>query len=123
MRDGTDKRPAQEVEDDDVICADAVEAIVWAEPQATGPREADSAIGREHPNEPARWFVLPDAHDRITRTERRLARDHYVVVRREDEVERAQLDVVDEMGRAQPPRLVEHGDSVLALAGGSYPRR
>ena len=38
------------------------------------------------------------------------------------EVERAQLDVVDEMGRAQPPRLVEHGDSVLALAGGSYPR-
>jgi hypothetical protein len=94
---------------------------VGSEPQSTRPRETYRGVRRKYAGQrPGGVVVFADAGSSVPCSEGPLAADHDVAVLSEDKIEGAQLRVVDEAGLAQSFSVVEHGDRVVALAGGTH---
>jgi hypothetical protein len=100
--DGAKTATTRDVERHNLVLRGAVEIIVGAKAQPTRPSKLREACGREYAYKlPGLRIVFADSRDCVERPERTLTRHQHVAVRRDDEIERTELRILDQPNGAR----------------------
>jgi hypothetical protein len=110
-------QPRREIERDDFVLGHAIQHSVRPKPQAARLPQSSPTIRSKDANEMAVGsIVFADGRHRIWSSERMFTAHDHVSVRRDCEIERAELTIFDLPRGDDPPFRIESQNGVVAFA-------